>query len=180
MREALLLLALLATGQPTQEPGLRWGEFHAPVYPQMARIAHISGRVVLQITVQPDGTVTIQEIEGPPILVQAAKVSVQKSKLICDGCGDEPHTFAVAYEFRIADPPRPWWWRLFVAHLALTEPGLSAACIYGDARYAGTELLRRKNSAFTSDQNPTNTGSGCRLMPHTSNTFFWISSLKEI
>ncbi|HZI57425.1 MAG TPA: energy transducer TonB [Verrucomicrobiae bacterium] len=106
MRESLLLLALLATGQPTQDPGLRWGEFHAPVYPQMARIAHICGHVVLQITVQPDGTVTVQEIEGHPILVQAARDSVQKSKLICEGCGDEPHTFYVKYEFKITDPPR--------------------------------------------------------------------------
>jgi TonB family protein len=106
MREALLLLALLATKQPTQASGLRWGEFHEPVYPQMARIAHIYGRVVLQITVQPDGAVTIQEIEGHPILVQAAKDSVQKSKLICEGCGDEPHTFYIKYEFKITDPPQ--------------------------------------------------------------------------
>jgi TonB family protein len=107
MREGILLLALLATGQAVQEPSLRWNEFHEPVYPQMARIAHIEGRVVLGITVQPDGTVTVDEAEGHPILVQAAKGSVQESKPGCDGCGNEPHTFSVTYEFKITDPPRP-------------------------------------------------------------------------
>src|SRR5512146_3068975 len=99
MRERLLLLALLAAGQVAQEPSLRWDDLQEPRYPQMARIAHISGRVVLEITVQPDGTVTIQEVEGHPILVQAAKDSVQKSKLSCDGCGNEPHTFSIRYGF---------------------------------------------------------------------------------
>jgi TonB family protein len=106
MRECLLFLVLLATGQGAQHPSLHWDDFHGPVYPQMARIAHIYGRVVLKITVRPDGTITIREVEGHPILVLAAKDSVQKSKIGCDGCGDEPHTFSVTYEFKIADPPR--------------------------------------------------------------------------
>jgi hypothetical protein len=105
MREGLLLLALFVTGQDDGGPSLRFDDFHEPAYPQMARIAHIFGRLVLEITVQPDGTVTVQETEGHPILVQAAKDSVQKSKLGCDGCGKEPHTFSVTYEFKIIDPP---------------------------------------------------------------------------
>ena len=104
MREGLLLLALFVTGQSDHEPSLRWDAFQEPVYPQMARIAHIYGRVVLEITVQPDGTVAVQEIKGHPILVQAAKDSVQKSKVGCDGCGEAPHTFSVTYEFKIIDP----------------------------------------------------------------------------
>jgi len=105
MREALLLGVLMVTGTAAQEPSLRWEEFHEPVYPQMARIAHISGRVVLEVTLQPDNSVTIQDVSGHPILVLAARDSIQKSKLSCENCGQEPHTFSVTYEFKIIDPP---------------------------------------------------------------------------
>ena len=98
----MVLIAAVA-----QEPSLQWGELHEPVYPQMARIAHISGPVTLEITIQPDGTVTIQDVSGHPILVQAARDSIQKSKLSCEGCGEEPHTFSVVYEFKMLDRPSP-------------------------------------------------------------------------
>ena len=97
----------MVTGAAAQGPCLRWEELHEPVYPQMARIAHISGRVVLDVTLQPDGTVTIQDVSGHPILVQAARDSIQKSKLSCEDCGEEPHTFSLVYEFKMADPPPP-------------------------------------------------------------------------
>jgi hypothetical protein len=107
MREALLLLAIFVTGRADSGPSLRWDDFREPVYPQMARIAHITGRVVLEIIVQPDGTVAVREIEGHPILVQAAKDSVRMSKVGCDGCGEAPHTFSVVYQFKLDDPPPP-------------------------------------------------------------------------
>jgi TonB family protein len=97
----------MVTGAAAQGPSLRWDELHEPVYPQMARIAHIRGRVVLDVTLQPDGTVTIQDVSGHPILVQAVRDSIQKSKLICEDCSGEPHTFSLVYEFKMADPPPP-------------------------------------------------------------------------
>jgi TonB family protein len=78
-----------------------------PAYPQMARIAHISGRVILEITVQPSGEFTVSRAIGHPILVQAAKDSVQKSKVKCEGCGDKEHTFPIVYQFKMDDPPPP-------------------------------------------------------------------------
>src|SRR5579859_572300 len=73
----------------------------------MARIAHITGRVILELTVQPSGEFTVSRAIGHPILVQAAKDSVQSAKLRCEGCGDEQHTFSIAYEFKLDDPPHP-------------------------------------------------------------------------
>jgi hypothetical protein len=73
----------------------------------MARIAHITGRVILEITVQPSGEFTVSRAIGHPILVQAAKDSVQGAKLRCEGCGDEQHTFSIAYEFKMDNPPPP-------------------------------------------------------------------------
>jgi TonB family protein len=106
MRFAILLVCIAASAVP-QEPRLNWIVFKYPVYPQMARIAHIAGRVSLEITANPDGTVTIANAVGHPILVEAAKDSVQRSKLVCEDCGAEPHNFTVVYVFRLADPPPP-------------------------------------------------------------------------
>jgi len=108
MRNAILLLVCLtANGFAQQEPTLTWLHQNNPTYPQMARIAHIKGRVILEITVQPSGEFTISSAIGHPILVQAAKDSIKEAKLRCDGCGDEQHTFSVAYEFKIDEPPPP-------------------------------------------------------------------------
>jgi TonB family protein len=107
MRNAVLLICLAVSASAQQEPTLTWMFFSEPAYPQMARIAHISGRVILEITVQPSGEFTVSRALGQPILVQAAKDSVQRSKLRCEGCGDEQHTFSIAYEFKMDDPHPP-------------------------------------------------------------------------
>jgi len=53
----------------------------APEYPQMARIAHISGDVVLKITIDRNGEVTnIAVLGGHPILVNSAINAVKKWK----------------------------------------------------------------------------------------------------
>jgi TonB family protein len=105
MRATILVVCLAANALAQQDPTLAWIFFSDPAYPQMARIAHISGPVTLDITVQPSGEFTIAKAVGHPILVQAAKDSIQKSKLKCDDCGDEPHTFSIVYEFKIEEPP---------------------------------------------------------------------------
>ena len=109
MRNAILLLVCLTASAAAaqQEPTLTWLQECNPSYPTMARIAHISGRVILQITVQPSGEFTVSRTLGQPILVYAAKDCVQRSKVRCEGCGDEPHIFSIAYEFKLDDPPRP-------------------------------------------------------------------------
>jgi TonB family protein len=108
MRNAILLLVCLtASAVAQQEPTLTWLYRSDPTYPQMARIAHITGRVILEVTVQPSGEFAISRAIGHPILVQAAKDSVQSAKLRCEGCGDEQHTFSIAYEFKMDDPPPP-------------------------------------------------------------------------
>jgi len=104
MRIVFLLLCFVVNAT-AQEPRLNWIVFEEPVYPQMARIAHISGRVTLKIIANPDGTFIIGQRAGYPILVVAAQDSFQKSKLSCEDCGAEPHNFTIVYEFRIPDPP---------------------------------------------------------------------------
>lgn len=44
-----------------------------PIYPQMAQIAHVEGRVILAINISPEGKVTSpRAISGHPILIQSA------------------------------------------------------------------------------------------------------------
>ncbi len=51
----------------------------SPQYPQMARIAHIQGDVVLQATISKNGTVeNLHAISGHPILIQAALDAVRQ------------------------------------------------------------------------------------------------------
>jgi TonB family protein len=106
MRNAILLMCLAINVVAQEEPTLTWIFFSEPSYPQMARIAHITGPVTLEITVQPSGEFAVSKAMGHPILVQAAKDSVQKSKLKCEGCGDKEHTFPIVYQFKIDDPPQ--------------------------------------------------------------------------
>ena len=53
----------------------------APEYPQMARIAHVTGDVILKITIDRNGEVTnISVVQGHPILVNSAVNAVKKWK----------------------------------------------------------------------------------------------------
>jgi protein TonB len=51
----------------------------APQYPQMARIAHITGDVILKITIDRTGEVTdVSATQGHPILIQSAIDAVRQ------------------------------------------------------------------------------------------------------
>ncbi len=106
MPRAILLFLLVATAV-AEDATLNWVVFSKPVYPQMARIANIQGQVTLEIVVHSDGAVKIQKATGHPILIEAAKDSVLHSTLSCEGCGSEPHTFPVTYDFKIDNQPPP-------------------------------------------------------------------------
>lgn len=50
-----------------------------PVYPELAHRMHVGGKVVLLVTVQPDGTVSDTKVEsGHALLVPAAQDAVKK------------------------------------------------------------------------------------------------------
>ena len=49
----------------------------APAYPELARRMHVGGKVVLLVTIQPDGTVSSTKVEsGHALLVPAAQEAV--------------------------------------------------------------------------------------------------------
>lgn len=50
-----------------------------PVYPELAHRMHVGGKVVLMVTVQPDGTVSDAKVEsGHALLTMAAQDAVKK------------------------------------------------------------------------------------------------------
>jgi len=52
-----------------------------PQYPQMAKIAHIQGDVILAATISKNGTIeNLHQVSGHPILVQAAMEAVKQWK----------------------------------------------------------------------------------------------------
>ena len=51
----------------------------APAYPELAHRMRVSGKVVLMVDVQPDGTVSNTKVEsGHPLLVAAAEDAVRR------------------------------------------------------------------------------------------------------
>jgi TonB family protein len=50
-----------------------------PTYPELARRMHVTGKVVLLVTIQPDGRVIATKVEsGHALLVQAAEDAVSR------------------------------------------------------------------------------------------------------
>lgn len=71
--------------QPTKVPASEAARHllkgSAPEYPQIARIAHIQGKVILQLNITPDGEVTnLRAVSGHPVLIQPAMDAVRKWK----------------------------------------------------------------------------------------------------
>lgn len=79
----LLLSALLLSVAPGfAAGGVRRAVTRVPpVYPELARRMHVSGTVVLRLTIQPDGSVSDAKVEsGHALLCPAAQDAVKRWK----------------------------------------------------------------------------------------------------
>jgi TonB family protein len=73
-----------------------------PVYPPIARVAHITGEVVLALGIRQDGSVeSANVVSGPPLLQQAAMDSAQQSQFECRGCGEAVTPYSIVYTFQL-------------------------------------------------------------------------------
>jgi TonB family protein len=51
----------------------------SPIYPELAHRMHVAGKVILLVTIQPDGTVSSTKVEsGHALLVNAAEDAVRR------------------------------------------------------------------------------------------------------
>jgi len=72
-----------------------------PAYPQMAKIAGISGDVELRLSIRPDGSVeSAAQLNGSPILGQAAMDSARQTRFVCRGC-DANVIYSITYTFEV-------------------------------------------------------------------------------
>lgn len=103
---ALIQQNLLAQGAPvgTTEPTApRVIRLEAPLYPPVARAAHITGEVVIQVSVRQDGSVESAEVfSGRLMLARAALESARHSTFECLGCSSGA-TRLLTYSFEMYD-----------------------------------------------------------------------------
>ena len=102
-----LILAAGTSGQdsPTSDSsqnGVVLVKLAPPIYPQIARSAHVSGDVILTVGVRKDGSVESADfVSGPPLLQRAAQDSAKQSQFECRKCGDEITSYRMVYTFQI-------------------------------------------------------------------------------
>ena len=79
-------------------------KFDAPVYPQVARLAHIEGELVLTMVLNHDGTVkSAVVVSGPPLLAEAALLSAKQSQFECRTCDESSPSVELKYTFRLIE-----------------------------------------------------------------------------
>jgi len=73
-------------------------------YPQIARVAHISGDVEIELGIKPDGSQQFARVlSGPPLLTRAALESAQQSQFDCRNCTEAVTSYKLLYTFRLID-----------------------------------------------------------------------------
>ena len=100
-----------ATGQTaasdTAQTGVALSKLSEPVYPPMARIAHIVGDVEVKLGIRRNGSIeSAVAVGGHPLLQQTALESAQQSRFECRGCSDEVTYYSLTYSFQVATGPR--------------------------------------------------------------------------
>jgi len=72
-----------------------------PIYPAIARTAHILGDVVVSVGVRQDGTIASADVvSGPPLLQRAALDSAKQSQFECRKCSAEVTAYRITYSFQ--------------------------------------------------------------------------------
>ena len=95
-------LAQNATTSDSSQAGVVLTNLIQPVYPPLARQAHITGDVDLILGIRQDGLVdSVSVVSGHPLLKQAALVSVQQSQFECRKCTEALTTYRLAYTFKL-------------------------------------------------------------------------------
>ena len=97
---AALLLALAQSTPST--PSLEAVKLEPPVYPPIAIAARVSGDVDLKITLKPDGSTGVAEVEsGPQMLKQAAVDSATRSRFQLASTAKAEQSYQLIYRFSL-------------------------------------------------------------------------------
>jgi TonB family protein len=84
----------------TPQTGVFLTKLYDPVYPPLARQAHIWGDVNLTLHVRQDGSIeSVEVVSGHPMLKEAALDSAKKSEFECHGCSEALAAYSLVYTF---------------------------------------------------------------------------------
>jgi len=99
------VVAQAAAHESTAESKVVLTNLSNPVYPQMAKIARVSGDVIVQASVTPEGSATDVNISrsDSPLLNQAALDSARQSRFDCRNCKSEANMVSLTYHFQFRD-----------------------------------------------------------------------------
>jgi len=92
------------TGQGNPNVEIELTKLSPPHYPLIARIARVTGHVVLMLGIRPNGSVASAiVVSGPELLKKSALESAQQSEYECRNCSDEQTWYRLVYSFEL-DP----------------------------------------------------------------------------
>ena len=95
-------LAQNAASEHTPQFGFSITKLPPPTYPPIALAAHVSGGVVLSISLRPDGAVdSAQAVSGPAMLRDSAINSAKQTQFECLSCDGAIATFRLVYIFEL-------------------------------------------------------------------------------
>jgi TonB family protein len=116
----------------TARDGVILTKLFDPTFPPLAKVARVSGDVVLRLDIRADGQVqSVAIVSGPPMLQQAAKDSAQQSRFECRSCSRDTTQYSLTYSFRLgegdcdtanSDPPKIAWAQ---GHVTVTSSPMS-------------------------------------------------------
>jgi hypothetical protein len=85
-----------------EEQGVVLTNLSPPIYPVLAKQAHITGDVILELGVGQDGRlVSVAAASGNLLLQQAALDSVHQSRLACQSCTEGVTVLRIVYSFQL-------------------------------------------------------------------------------
>ena len=108
----MLLMAPESSAQTTpssnvKEQGVVLTNLSAPIYPPLAKQAHITGDVILELGIRQDGElVSVSAVSGHPLLQQYALDSVHQSRFACRNCTEGVTLGRMVYSFQLG-PMKP-------------------------------------------------------------------------
>ena len=91
------------TAQQKPEPQVSISKLAPPIYPNLARLARVSGSVKLQLSIRPDGAVeSVSVISGHPMLNPVALESARQTQYECGNCSDST-SYVMTYNFELGE-----------------------------------------------------------------------------
>ena len=94
--------------EASKDKRITFSKLSPPTYPPLARLAHISGEVKLEVRVRLDGSVeSVSALGGPPMLIPASVDSAKNSLFACGGCDEAKNAYTVTYEFKLISEDDP-------------------------------------------------------------------------